>query len=440
MRLIKQFQPIGLWLLALGIASISLQARAEERLVVLTSYPQEMVSQFEAAFEQAHPEYRLEVIWRQSADAQKLLSEPGNGGVDVYWSPALRNFLQLRQQAQLRPLPAVDGIAERINGTQIADPDHGVFASEIAGYGMVVNPKTLQASGLPLPTDWPDIASPAWAGKVTLPIPSLVGFAPGLYESILGALGWNEGWRVITQMAAQAKLATAGSTFVTDDVSSGHFAVGLTIDFFANAAIANGQPLNFVYPHHVGYSPAHVGILQSSRHLAAAEAFVAFVLSDAGQALLFHPDIRKLPVRASAYRQAPAGYFNPFAQAVSPGNQTTLEALLSRQALTSAIFDACITRPKATLDSLWQQLRQAEAKQTAANPALIEARSLAAMPLISEHEAEDTHLQTVFRARRENADYEAEAAQYEARWDQQIQQRHARALALIQQATVQASP
>ncbi|MCB4811206.1 extracellular solute-binding protein [Methylovorus menthalis] len=437
MRLIKQLQILGRWLLAIGIGCISLCACAEERLVVLTSYPQEMVSQFEAAFEQAHPQYRLEVIWRQSADTQKLLSEPGSGDVDVYWSPALRNFLQLRKQAQLRQLPPIDGIAESVHGVQIADPDHYFFASEIAGYGMVVNPQTISASGLPLPTDWQDIASPAWAGKVTLPIPSQVGFAPGLYEAILGALGWNDGWRIIHQMAAQAKLATAGSTFVTDDVASGNFAVGLTIDFFAHAAIANGQPLKFVYPHHVGYSPAHIGILQSSRHVAAAEAFVAFVLSDAGQALLFHPDIRKLPVRASAYSQAPAGYFNPFTQSVSTANQTSLETLLRRQALTSAVFDACITRPQATLDSMWQQLRQAEAQQTGASPSLTEARALAEMPLISEREAEDVHLQTVFRARRENPAYEAETAQYEARWNQEIQQRHARVMALIQQKPAQ---
>jgi phosphoglycerate transport regulatory protein PgtC len=438
MRLTKQLKILGQWLLALGIATISLAASAEERLVVLTSYPQEMVSQFEAAFEQAHPEYRLEVIWRQSADAQKLLSEPGNGGVDVFWSPALRNFLQLGQHGQFRSLPSsIDGVAESVNGVQIADPDHHFLASEIAGYGMVVNPHTIKASGLSLPADWQDIASPAWAGRVILPIPSQVGFAPGLYEAILGALGWNEGWRVIQQMAAQAKLATAGSTFVTDDVASGNFAVGLTIDFFANAAIANGQPLNFIYPHHVGYSPAHIGILQSSRHGAAAEAFVAFVLSDAGQALLFHPDIRKLPVKASVYRQAPPGYFNPFAQSVNPAKQTSLEALLRRQALTSAVFDACITRPKTTLDSMWQQLYQAEAKQTEATPLLTEARALAEMPLISASEAEDDHLQTVFRTRRENPAFEAEAARYEARWDQEIQQRHARVMALIQQASAQ---
>ncbi|HWU34691.1 MAG TPA: extracellular solute-binding protein [Methylovorus sp.] len=435
MRLIKPWQAMLKWLMATGIAALSTSAFAADRIVVLTSYPQEMVSQFEAAFEKAHPEYRLEVIWRQSADAQKLLSEPGNGGVDVYWSPALRNFLQLREQAQLRALTGqFDGIAENVNGAQIADPGHYFVASEIAGYGMVVNPQALQTSGLPVPTDWQDIATPAWAGKVVLPIPSQVGFAPGLYEAILGALGWEEGWRVISQMAAQAKLATAGSTFVTDDVASGHFTAGLTIDFFAQAAIANGQALRFVYPHHVGYSPAHIGILQSSRHVAGAEAFVTFILSEAGQALLLHPDIRKLPVRPASYAQAPAGYFNPFSQAVPAANPISLESLLRRQALTAAVFDACITRPKAMLDSMWQQLRAAEARQTGASQALAEARALAGLPLISTRESEDSHLQTIFRTRRENPAAEAEVRQQEARWDEVIQQRYVRVMALVQQA------
>ncbi|MCB5183749.1 c-type cytochrome [Methylobacillus gramineus] len=43
-----------------------------------------------------------------------------------------------------------------------------------------------------------------------------------------------------------------------------------------------------------------------------ARAFASFILSDRGQQLLFHPDIRKLPIKPSVYRNKPEGYFNPF--------------------------------------------------------------------------------------------------------------------------------
>jgi len=61
-------------------------ACANEKVVVLTSYPQEVVTQFEAAFEQAI-RIQLEILWRQSRDAMSYLHQP-HSAVDVYWTPA----------------------------------------------------------------------------------------------------------------------------------------------------------------------------------------------------------------------------------------------------------------------------------------------------------------------------------------------------------------
>ena len=36
-----------------------------------------------------------------------------------------------------------------------------------------------------------------------------------------------------------------------------------------------------------------------------------YLLSETGQKLLFHPDVRKLPVRAAVYADKPEGYFDP---------------------------------------------------------------------------------------------------------------------------------
>src|SRR5262245_18797718 len=65
---------------------------APRTLVVLTSYPDEVVSRFEAAFEAAHPDYRLQIVWRMPHDALPYLSQPKQSGVDVYWSPSPRTF------------------------------------------------------------------------------------------------------------------------------------------------------------------------------------------------------------------------------------------------------------------------------------------------------------------------------------------------------------
>ena len=58
--------------------------------------------------------------------------------------------------------------------------------------------------------------------------------------------------------------------------------------------------------------PANIGIVANAPNKAGAEAFIEFLLSPAGQNLLFDPGIRRLPVNPSVYDKAPKGYPNPF--------------------------------------------------------------------------------------------------------------------------------
>lgn len=94
---------LKLWMISVGFLLLSQLAVAAEKVVVLTSYPQEVVTQFEAAFEQAYPQYRLEILWRQSRDAMSYLHQT-HSPVDVYWTPAQRNFAVLAKEGALRKL------------------------------------------------------------------------------------------------------------------------------------------------------------------------------------------------------------------------------------------------------------------------------------------------------------------------------------------------
>src|SRR5690606_8444668 len=186
------------------------------------------------------PEYRLEILWRQSRDAMTYLQKPDHG-VDVYWTPSRQNFAELRKQGRLRKLDInVSGVAEGIGGYQLADPEHYYFATEIAGFGMALNKAVLNSRQLAVPQTWADIAAPGFEGLVALPVPSKVGFAPSLVDTLLQGYGWTQGWSLLTQIGANARLVDSGSTFITDEVASGRSAVGVTMDFFAASAIAKG--------------------------------------------------------------------------------------------------------------------------------------------------------------------------------------------------------
>ena len=408
------------WIIFTCFLLLSQLAGATEKVVVLSSYPQEVITPFEAAFEAAYPQYRLEFLWRQSRDAMSYLHQP-HSAVDVYWTPAQRNFAVLAREGALRKLDIdLSGLPKKIGGFQISDPDGYYVAHETAGYGMAYHPAELKRLGLPVPSDWQSLTAPAFNGHVVMPIPSKVGYAPMLVDTLLQGYGWEHGWSVLEQVAANATLADAGATFISDDVGSGRIAVGMTMDFFAISAIANGKPLLFTYPEKVGYSPAHVGIFREAKNLDGARAFANFVLSEQGQKLLFHPDIRKLPVRPAVYADKPAGYFDPFAAAQRASYDYDTGAGLMRQELVGALFDALITRHHAELKAMWQSIHLAE--QKAPNDARLREAKLHAnwLPLTAT-QTNDAALQQLFIKR------DSKTTALEQQWDEAVAKHYAQA-------------
>ncbi len=413
------------WIVSACLLLLSQLATATEKVVVLTSYPQEVVTQFEAAFEQAYPQYQLEILWRQSRDAMSYLHQP-HSAVDVYWTPAQRNFAVLAKEGAFRKLDVdLSGLPRNIGGFQISDPDGYYVASETAGFGMAYHPGELQRLGLPIPTDWKTLTAPAYSGHVVLPMPSKVGYAPMLVDTLLQGYGWEQGWSVLEQVAANASLADVGATFISDDVGSGRIAVGATIDFFAISAIANGKPLRFAYPEKVGYSPAHVAIFHDAPHLDGARKFVGFVLSEQGQKLLFHPDIRKLPVRPAIYVNKPKGYFDPFAAAQRASYNYDMASGLARQEVVGALFDALITRHHATLKTMWATIHQAEQKAPD-DPRLKEALRHANWLPLTAVQVNDTALQQLFIKR------DSHTESIEQQWDVEVAKHYAQATQLAQ--------
>lgn len=389
-----------------GLLAAPLQAfgKTPERqpVVVVTSYNDEVFSRFEAAFEKAYPQYRLQLVWRMPHDALPYLRQPDQSGVDVYWSASPRTFATLAAEGAWQPL-GIDrsGLPTSIGKARLSDAAGFYTATEMAGYGFIVNPGALAKLGLAEPQDWSDLTAPAYAGQIVMPIPSRVGFAPVMVDILLQAYGWEKGWAVWSGIAGNAgSLMDRGSTFVTDEVGSGRRAVGLSIDFFAVAAIANGAPLRFAYPAHSGINPAHIAITQSAKNPAGARAFVQFVLSPAGQKIVTHRDIHKLPVRPAVYRELPADYFNPFAAAEKGAFDYDGDADRKRLSLISALFEQMLIREHSELVSLWQRLHQAEA----AGKKVGAARKLLESPLITADEAANPALQQPFLDRLEGSE------------------------------------
>ncbi|MCE4556533.1 ABC transporter substrate-binding protein [Roseateles cellulosilyticus] len=404
------------------------QAATRTPVVVLTAYPEEVTSRFEAAFEKAEPGYRLQLVWRMPHDALPYLQAPGHNGVDVYWSASPRTYAALKLGGALRRMDGIErsGLPTRIGGTEISDTDGHYLATEVAGYGWALNPARLAALGLAQPADWPDLALAAWHGQVVLPAPSRVGFAPPMVDIVLQAFGWERGWALWSAIAGNAALVGAGSTFVTDEVASGRRAAGLTIDFFAAAAVASGAPLAFGYPAHGGINPAHIAITRDAPHPEGAQAFVRFMLSEDGQALLGHPRIRKLPVRPSAYARLPEGSFNIFEAARAGGYDYDNARGQARLGLISALFEQAFVADAAEHAEAWRRLHAAD---VGGHPRAAEARALLEAAPGAEALAQDTAL--LARLGRLEGSTQAAPSDAERGWRDGATRRRQQALALL---------
>lgn len=384
-----------------ALAGAAPKAPARQPVVVLTSYNDEVFSRFEAAFEKAWPQYKLQLVWRMPHDALPYLRQPQQGGVDLYWSASPRNFAALAGEGAWQPL-AIErsGLPDHVGKARLADAEGYYTATEMAGYGFIVNPPALARLGLGVPQDWQELTAPAWAGQIVLPDPGRVGFAPVMVDIVLQASGWEAGWALWSALAGNAgSVMEAGSTFVTDEVASGRRALGLSIDFFAVSAIANGAPLRFVYPAHSGINPAHLAICRAAPNPQGARAFASFVLSEAGQRILTHRDIHKLPVRPALYRELPADYFNPFAAAERGVFDYDGDATRDRLGLIASLFAQFLTRQHGELVELWQRVHRG----AAAGRDVAAARRRLEAPPLSAAEAAEPALLAPFRNRREAA-------------------------------------
>lgn len=423
------------------ICLVSLTAYAEPpktRLVVATSYPEEVFSRFETVFETQHPDINVDILWQRPLSDISALEKLS---VDVYWAPSRANFLRLSQANVLQKLN-IDrqGLPETIGSFLLADPNGYYTATEIAGFGFILNTEYLQQNQLVEPKEWSDLTEPGYATHLVFPIPSKVGFAPAIIDFILQAYGWQTGWALLSGIVSNAELMdfSQGETIV-DRVMRGKQGIGITIDFFAASKIANGAPLNFVYPKITAYSPAYVAIMAKTTVPEAAQQFVEFLLSDQGQKTLFDSDIRKLPVRPTSYQAAPENYYNPFAAVESSrawffDNQLGLKS----QGVNVALFDQLFTQRQQLLKQMQHAIQRAEGRlKYHYSPELWQklqqSKALAIQVPITAEMAAQPNLQQIFLQRKFSEDAAIQAAIFEKQWGAIVEQNYRDALQLTQE-------
>lgn len=153
--------------------------------------------------------------------------------------------------------------------------------TKIINTGIAVN----TGAGLPRPAIWKDLTKPEYKGKIVSPSPQYSGAAALNYTVFLNSAEYGAGFLRGLQKNGMTVVQSNGDAL--NKVISGELPVGIVTDNGVRAAKAKGSPVEMIYPTD-GAIPITepIALVAGSKNAVVAMAFVDFVLSAQGQALV----------------------------------------------------------------------------------------------------------------------------------------------------------
>jgi iron(III) transport system substrate-binding protein len=273
------------WLVAAGalLAVGALQAgpaAAQTTITLYTSESQDKVNETKADFEKRHPGLVLN-IYRSGTQVVigKLQAEIQAGAVqaDLLWMADIDFFAQLARKGLLLPYspPEADRVPAKFRY-------EGGRYHEVRLIFNTVGFNTLRVKDRP--ASWKDLADPRFKGKVGMASP----FYSGAAFSTLGTLVPQPafGWEFFRRLKDNGAIVEQSNGTVAQKLATGEFHLASVVDFFLRDMKAKGSPVDHVWPREGAILiPTPIGIVQSARNAAGAQAFVRYLYTPEGQRL-----------------------------------------------------------------------------------------------------------------------------------------------------------
>lgn len=343
-------------------------------LVIITPHTEQIRFEFERAFSKWHEDTHGEPVtidWRApggTSEIRRLLVdqyqaairnneyelvegqvviEPGRMGFDMLFgggsyehSEIAKGITAVIDGEQVRvPISVPAGFSRaqldawfgenEIGNQLLYEEDQYWLGVALSGFGIIFNKDLYAQAGMETPTGFKDLTDPRLMGLVALADPRQSGSITTTFESIQDAYGWDEGWRILREMAANTRYFTSAATKPPLDVAAGEAMAGLAIDFYgrtqAQAVTPPGEPpetsrVGYVDPVGAVYIDADpISILRGGPNFELAQRFVEFCMTEQAQSLWQFPtnpeqsgpepvgpikyELRRAPVRRVMYEK-----------------------------------------------------------------------------------------------------------------------------------------
>jgi iron(III) transport system substrate-binding protein len=243
--------------------------------------------------------------------ANQIAQEGSNSPADVFYTENTPALEHLREQGLLAPIDAstLASVPARY------DSSNGDWVGVSARISTLVY-NTGKVSAASLPSSILALAQPQWKGKLAI-APSETDFQP-LVTAITKLDGTASAERWLKAIKANSRIYPDNETVVAQ-VNNGESAIGLINHYYwyrlRDEVGTKGlhSALHYYAAHDPGdlLNVSGAAVLKSSSHPAAAQAFVAFLVSAEGQQVLAHSHSYEYPLRPGV---SPAPGLRPFAQ------------------------------------------------------------------------------------------------------------------------------
>lgn len=412
-------RPLFILTIACWLCSAGVQAAA---LTVLTSFSESPTQAMVEGFTQRHPEVKIEVIYRRTLSAQRLLSQWDSAPVDMVLSSSPTFFHSLDNAGLLARLPVHTQPPAWLS-PHILGLDGKVAVVGYSGIGIMYNRRYLEKYRLPVPHDWQSLADPVFMGHVMMSSPSQSGTTHMMVESILQQYGWRQGWAILMQIGGNLSAITARSFGVSDGISRGLAGAGLVIESYARTSQAHFDYIGFTPLRQGAILPTYLAVMQGSQQSALAGQFIDFLLSAEGQAVVGTSEMAKVTLTEPQLAQQTDFVLDK-------------ELLYRRASLLKVLFEQTITQQLPSLRLTWRGIDEADGNGSGRRAALIaQARVRASTPPLTEQQAQDPALLALFDDFYEGDKASPQAERMLHQWRQLTQDNLNAAMALVEQAS-----
>jgi len=282
-----------------AITSTSVIAKVDPnltgKLTIYTSQVQADIDMLKAAFNKIYPKIDV-TIYRDGTEKvlAKLRAEADAKSVqaDVLFISDAPTMETLKADKLIQQYKSVStGPIPR----EFVEPEGYYTGTKIINTGIAVN----TTAKLPAPVMWKDLVKPDYKGKIVSPSPAYSGAAALNYTVFLNTMGYGADF--LKGLKANNLTVVMANGDALNKVISGELPVGIVTDNQVRVAKGKGSPIDLIYPSD-GAIPLTepVAVVAGTKNLDTAKAFVDYVLSPDGQALVVSQNY--LPVLPSVMR------------------------------------------------------------------------------------------------------------------------------------------